>query len=295
MTNRYPDYDRDRYGRRWEEESDRYGRSPGGRGRDDRGFFDRAGDEEAERRRRMDEREGYTGGSYPGEFGRSYGRESYGREGYGGGGWSSRTGYGSSTEPYRGYGGYPGYSGRESYRGGWGREQTHGAERFGGETAGWGREGSLGREGSSNRESGYGSESSFGREGYGGGSFRSGYGSNYSQRYGTQTRGRFAGRGPASYQRSDDRIREDINDRLTDHPDLDATNIEVTVRQAEVTLSGSVDDRYAKRLAEDIAESVTGVKDVQNHIRVAQESEWRTSGETGVSDQEKGKRTTKIT
>lgn len=78
------------------------------------------------------------------------------------------------------------------------------------------------------------------------------------------------GRGPRGYTRSDERIREDINDRLTDDPYLDASDIEVTVSAAEVTLSGSVEDRRAKRRAEDIAESVSGARHVQNNLRVRQ-------------------------
>src|SRR5579862_3687078 len=81
-------------------------------------------------------------------------------------------------------------------------------------------------------------------------------------------RGRFAGRGPKGWQRADDRIRDDINERLTDHPDIDATEIQVQVNQGEVTLTGTVDERRAKRLAEDIAENVAGVKDVHNQLRV---------------------------
>jgi osmotically-inducible protein OsmY len=63
---------------------------------------------------------------------------------------------------------------------------------------------------------------------------------------------------------------EDVNDRLTDHWDLDATDIEVRVNNGEVTLSGSVDSRWAKRIAEDVAESVSGVKDVDNNLRITQ-------------------------
>jgi len=81
-------------------------------------------------------------------------------------------------------------------------------------------------------------------------------------------RGRHVGRGPKGWQRSDDRIREDINERLTDHPHVDASEIEVTVQAGEVTLTGTVEDRQAKRLAEDIAESVSGVRDVHNQIRL---------------------------
>jgi osmotically-inducible protein OsmY len=78
------------------------------------------------------------------------------------------------------------------------------------------------------------------------------------------------GRGPKSYARSDDRIKEDINDRLTDDGWLDATDIDVEVSSREVTLSGEVDSRDAKRRAEDIAESVSGVGHVQNNLRVRQ-------------------------
>ncbi len=62
---------------------------------------------------------------------------------------------------------------------------------------------------------------------------------------------RHQGRGPKGYRRSDDRIREDINDRLTDDPFIDASEIDVKVASAEVTLSGTVDSRLQRRRAED--------------------------------------------
>lgn len=76
------------------------------------------------------------------------------------------------------------------------------------------------------------------------------------------------GKGPKGYRRSDDRIREDVCDCLTDDPMLDAGEIDVQVKDGEVTLSGTVSDRLAKRHAEDMIERVTGVRDVQNNIRV---------------------------
>jgi hypothetical protein len=85
--------------------------------------------------------------------------------------------------------------------------------------------------------------------------------------------GSFTGRGPRAYKRSDERIEEDINERLTQHPMLDASDIEVTVQNAEVTLRGHVDHREAKRMAEDIVEGVFGVKDVNNQIKVKQRGE----------------------
>ena len=83
-------------------------------------------------------------------------------------------------------------------------------------------------------------------------------------------RGRYSGRGPKGWQRSDERIREDVSERLADHPHIDASEIEVTVNNGEITLTGTVEDRQAKRLAEDIAESVSGVREVHNQIRVQQ-------------------------
>lgn len=80
------------------------------------------------------------------------------------------------------------------------------------------------------------------------------------------------GRGPKSYTRSDDRIREDINDRLTDDSYVDATGIDVVVSGSEVTLSGMVDSRDQRRRAEDIAERISGVRHVQNNLRVRDRS-----------------------
>jgi hypothetical protein len=76
------------------------------------------------------------------------------------------------------------------------------------------------------------------------------------------------GRGPASYQRSDERIREIICEALTDHDGIDATNIEISVKAGEVDITGSVENRQMKRLTEDLVEQVLGVKDIQNQLRV---------------------------
>ncbi len=84
-------------------------------------------------------------------------------------------------------------------------------------------------------------------------------------------RGMYAGRGPRGYRRSDERIREDINDRLTDDWRIDASDVEVTVNNGMVTLTGRVNSREEKRRAEDIAERVSGVTDVSNQLRVGRE------------------------
>jgi osmotically-inducible protein OsmY len=83
-----------------------------------------------------------------------------------------------------------------------------------------------------------------------------------------QRSGRFAGRGPKGYQRSDERLKEDLCDRLTADPEIDATEIEVLVQNGEVTLQGSVPERAMKRGAEDSAEEISGVQQVHNRLRV---------------------------
>lgn len=75
------------------------------------------------------------------------------------------------------------------------------------------------------------------------------------------------GKGPKNYKRSDARIEEEINDMLTDDPYVDASEIEVTVKNGEVTLTGTVDNRVTKRRAEDIVEQVSGVTHVENRLR----------------------------
>jgi osmotically-inducible protein OsmY len=84
-----------------------------------------------------------------------------------------------------------------------------------------------------------------------------------------QEREQFRGRGPKGYRRSDERIKEDVNDRLSEGY-LDASDIEVVVLNSEVTLTGTVNRRSDKRKAEAIAESVTGVTNVENRVRVKQ-------------------------
>lgn len=77
------------------------------------------------------------------------------------------------------------------------------------------------------------------------------------------------GKGPKNYKRSDERIREVVCDRLCEHPALDASSIEVEVKDSEVILLGEVKTKSDKRLAEDLAESVSGVANVENRIHLA--------------------------
>jgi len=205
----------------------------------------------------------YYGRGFQGNYGQGYqggyGQGYYGQGSQGGSGQGFQGGYGQGS-----YGqGFPGGYGR-GYQGG----------------SGQGYQGSY-----------YGSQQGRFNRGYGGGS--SYYGSDWDQGDFDTTPsaswsyteiwlipGPFTGRGPRNYQRSDDKIQDDINDRLTQHGQLDAGEINVQVNNGEVTLTGTVNSRRDKRMAEDVAESVSGVTDVHNQLRVQQQNQ-QTGQRTG--------------
>jgi hypothetical protein len=88
-------------------------------------------------------------------------------------------------------------------------------------------------------------------------------------------RGPHAGLGPRNYQRSDERIREEVCERLAQNGEVDASDVEVTVASGEVTLAGRVNSRGERRIAEDLVESVWGVREIHNQIRVGQAESGR--------------------
>ena len=94
--------------------------------------------------------------------------------------------------------------------------------------------------------------------------------------------GPHTGRGPRGYQRSDERILEELNDRLTAHGLIDASDIDTRVENCEITLEGFVDSRDAKRAAEDVAEEIPAVRDVHNHLRLRSHVKGEGVGRTSV-------------
>jgi osmotically-inducible protein OsmY len=145
-------------------------------------------------------------------------------------------------------------------------------------------------------QSSYSGQSNYSPRGYGGYDTRGGAGYDPSPRFGESIRsdwssvndsrggwsrpsssnseswnlrqsGGFYGKGPKGYTRSDERIREDVCDRLSADDELDASDITVTVSGGEVTLEGTVPDRRSKHRAEDLSDSVAGVSDVHNRLR----------------------------
>jgi hypothetical protein len=83
--------------------------------------------------------------------------------------------------------------------------------------------------------------------------------------------GPYSGAGPRNYRRADERIRDDVCELFTRNGQLDASGLEIDVQDGEVTLRGEVRRRQEKRLAEDMASFVSGVRDVNNQIHVRPE------------------------
>ena len=186
------------------------------------------------------------------------GRASYGREGrgydptgdasyrqYGGHGRDESRPYGPSGQggPSEYWGGH-----EERYRQGQSAQVGRGVyedERWRPQSPGYGERGAY-------REGGYGGPGGLQHYGQGPGGHRP----------------RRMGRGPKGYKRSDERIREDLCDRLSMPGDLDASDVEVSVTGGEVTLAGTVPDRATKHEIELLADSVSGVTEVHNQLRV---------------------------
>ncbi|NUO88975.1 MAG: BON domain-containing protein [Cupriavidus sp.] len=78
----------------------------------------------------------------------------------------------------------------------------------------------------------------------------------------------YRGGGPKNYRRGDDRIHDEVCDRLAHAQELDVSEVTVRVQDGLVTLEGHVGDRRSKYDIEEVAERVFGVQDVINHIRV---------------------------
>jgi hypothetical protein len=79
--------------------------------------------------------------------------------------------------------------------------------------------------------------------------------------------------GPKAYKRSDERIQEDIYERLIDAWEIDSSDVTVEVREGKATLQGSVPERRMKHRIEDLVDACHGVQDIDNLIRVRRPGE----------------------
>ena len=77
----------------------------------------------------------------------------------------------------------------------------------------------------------------------------------------------FRGRGPKGFVFSDARIHEAVCEILLRDPEVDASEIEVNVRQGVVHLSGMVHSKRTKHLAEMAIENLPGVGDILNQLK----------------------------
>jgi osmotically-inducible protein OsmY len=177
--------------------------------------------------------------------------------------WDERD-YSPQDEDRRNFGGYA----QQSF-GGYGQGYGYDyGQRYGqgrGDDYGQGHGGRYGQQGQGH----YGQQGQghYGQQGQGVGSERG----RWSGR--GQGVGGHRGKGPLNFTRSDDRICEIVYDALNDHDHIDASKIHIKVTNGEVTLTGSVDDRRTKWLAEDLVEDLPGVKAVENQLRVQRRGE----------------------
>lgn len=81
------------------------------------------------------------------------------------------------------------------------------------------------------------------------------------------------GRGPRSFSRTDERLHELVCELLAEDHDVDASEVEVSVRDGVVLLEGTVPERRMAYIAEEIAASVNGVREVDNRLRATPERE----------------------
>jgi osmotically-inducible protein OsmY len=231
-------------------------------------------------------RDEYSSNRGGGEYGRG------GREGYWGGGWENEhdersrygnpmggsgfeRGYNQSRNDYSQRSNYPsGYRSGENYSGG--RDYDYDRDRYGRSSERYGNE-RYSNQGYGNEDRGWWDRASD--------AVASFFGDEDAERRRRmdEQRAHRRGKGPKNYRRSDERIKEDVNDRLNDDYYIDASDVEVAVENSEVTLTGSVKSRSDKRRVEDIAESVSGVTNVENRLRVKQ-YDYSTGGSTSITD-----------
>lgn len=198
---------------------------------------------------------------------RDYG--AWGAQGYGGEGGSGAQGYGGQGAYGRygsqsDYGTPGGYGGDRVYRQSGPQLPTGGGAHYGNTVSyGQGVYGGYGQGdmGGSTGQSGQ-SWGKWGQSGAMGGSQR---------------------RGPKGYQRSDERLKEEICERLMMRWDIDSSEVSVEVVSGKVTLEGTVPDRRMRHEIEDLIDNCHGVQDIENHVRVQSSYGSTTSGSASES------------
>jgi osmotically-inducible protein OsmY len=155
-------------------------------------------------------------------------------------------------------------------------------------------QGNQGRFNAGNQDYGHPGQASQGRfnagnqdYGQGQGNFQ-GYG-NQGSRGSTENQG-MKGRPPRGYKRSDERIQDDICDRLMQQGHIDVGDIEVKVEGGEVTLSGTIESRALKHTVENLVDAVSGVQEIHNQLRVKRQGQTADTSQTSTAGQQTGQK-----
>jgi|GEM_PF-6812003 len=195
-----------------------------------------------------------------------------------------------SGQPGNQGGSYSGQSGGQQY--GDSSRGSYGQNQYGSQSGNqYGQSGHYGQSGQSGQSGGYaGNSSSSGSSSFGNSGGRGGNGSSMqnssvwnsmtgSDQYRSGADGARKGSAPKNYKKSDDRISDDLCEKLM-HQGLDCSGVEVSVKEGIVTLTGEVCERNDKHRIEQIAADISGVNDVENQLRMAKKSNGSTSSAT---------------
>ncbi|MCE7032610.1 BON domain-containing protein [Lysobacter sp. GX 14042] len=261
---------------------------------------DMQGNDNDNRSRRREHARRGQGGHGPDYYAsQDYGRgQAYGQDGlhaeYGSYGGSYRDAqgednrFGERQQPGRRHGGSWQERGQGRGQSQWSRggSDYRDGDHSGGGDYGSHSQGYAGRDQENRMGTGYGSSSSYGspqEHSYAGDYRQPGFVSPADTQFrsGQYGSGRYSGYGPRNYTRPDARISEDLCERLTHDPDIDPSDIEVRVSEGTVTLEGTVEHRWMKHRAEDLADSCSGVRHVENRIRVQSASTGSSGGSGG--------------
>ncbi len=228
-----------------------------------------------------DDGRSHSGGHERPNQGQQYPRQQHDDQPYGNDYGQPSQGYARNTGSYGGN--YSGVPYRPDFQGGsnqgnepWNRnESVYGY----GYQGGPGSQGGIGPNPAGSRGQGGQNGGNYSGGNYGQGRFAQG-GSFAGTQPNQQSRG-FQGVGPKGYARSDERLKEEISERLSDDPDIDASDVSIECSNGKITLSGQVDERWMKHHIENLVDRSSGVKDIDNRLTIGQRQDARSTAQNG--------------